>query len=173
MILSIIIIIICVLSPVIVQKIRDDDDDNCYSLFAIVSGFLGFFIFLIILSAPASPDNIEDKLVKTTIIYSVGNDIGVNGRFVLGFGNVDAEMYYFYYEKNETGIVVSKLNSQNVTLVERDDDEQIAYLEEYKTVFKNEDWFLRFGKDVWGCRPKYIIKLPKGAIKYSFNISLS
>ena len=55
---------------------------------------------------------------EQTEIFSIGNEVGVEGSFVLGSGHIESEMYYFYYVKGESGgIVINKVKADFENLI--------------------------------------------------------
>lgn len=102
--------------------------------------------------------------------YGVNDVVGVDGHFALGSGSVESEIYIFYYVKGEFGgYKISKTEANDVEVIEREDDEPIAYLKTYEQKSKF-NLFFSIGSIV---EHKQIIFVPKGTIKVNFNIDLA
>ena len=121
-----------------------------------------------------SNNNFEYSQTGKQEIYSIGNNVAVEGHFSLGYGKVDSEMYYFYYTKGENGgIVINKCNGKYAEIVEKDNEK--AYLIRYEAHPKNKfwSWFWSFGNSgVAKPNEKVIFEVPIGTIKYDYNVSL-
>lgn len=108
-------------------------------------------------------------------IYSIGNDVGIEGNFCLGSGHIESEMYYFYYIEGENGgIVINKYNGEYAEIIEKDNEK--AFIIKYKAKYKNPNfwsYFWSFG-DSGILKPhnKAIFEVPMGTIKYDYNISI-
>lgn len=114
----------------------------------------------------------ERQEQEKTEIYSIKNEIGITGHFVLGTGSVNSEMYYFYYTKGDYGYKIDKIKANDIEIVEREDSEQIGYIVKYKEVLKNDNYWVSFGKEVFFGKTKMVIYVPKGTIKIDYNVSV-
>ena len=108
---------------------------------------------------------------KQTEIFSIGNEVGVEGSFVLGSGHIESEMYYFYYVKGESGgIVINKVKADCVEIIEHDSDK--AYIIEGYMDYDNPNYFWTEGNSHLFSTEYVRIMVPEGTIKYSYNIQL-
>lgn len=92
-----------------------------------------------------------------TQILSVADSVGVKGRFTLGSGRIESEMYYFFYVAEGTGYRVGKITANNLVLY--DDQETTAFTRVWLPNNELKFWGLATGKN----RPSEL-HIPKGAI---------
>ena len=112
--------------------------------------------------------------VSNIEIYSISNDNQVNGSFALGSGIIREKMYYLYYRQGENGgYIIDKIQSDNIEIVEREDEEKVGYIKKYEEKLENSSWFWGIGDRPIEQEKKVIIYVPKGTIKIDFDIGLS
>lgn len=108
---------------------------------------------------------------EKTEIFSIGNEVGVEGSFVLGSGHIESEMYYFYYVKGESGgIVINKIKADYVEIIEHDSDK--AYIVKGYMDYDDPNYFWTEGNSHLFLTEYVRIMVPEGTIKYSYNIQL-
>ena len=170
MILIFIFLIIGLIVAITICKIMNSDDEIfwtvviclCVSIICAFSidGMVQFYL--------------ETSMQETNRIeiYSIGNNVGVEGHFVLGGGYVESEMYYFYYDKGDYGYKINKLKAKDVEIVERDDEEFVGNIIIYEELLVKDNWWFAFGNKTFNNNSKVIIEVPKGTIQISYNIGL-
>lgn len=170
LLLFIFLILGILLAEFVVYKMGIDEEEAAMTFFFIVALSVGIWAG----TCAISQLYLERETVETNRveIYSIGNQTGVEGSFIFGSGHIDSEMYYFYYEKGDYGYIIKKIKSQDVEIVERDDEEPIGYIVTYDNVPKQENWFIAFGKKVFSNLSKTVIYLPKNSITISYSISV-
>ena len=72
-------------------------------------------IFTIFGIAPLVQSTQEKEFVeqKRTAIYSIKTETGMYGSFCLGYGQIQTEMYYFYYTQGDFGYKIEKIKANN------------------------------------------------------------
>lgn len=141
-------------------------------LFAFLIIFTGIFV-----SSWATFSSVQNKNlveVSNTEIYSISNDNQVNGSFALGSGIIREKMYYLYYRQGENGgYIIDKIQSDNIEIIEREDEEKVGYIKKYEEKLEHSSWFWGIGDIPIEREKRVIIYIPKGTIKIDFDISLS
>lgn len=108
---------------------------------------------------------------EKTEIYSIGNEVGIEGHFVLGSGSIESEMYYFYYVGGQNGgIIIDKVKAENVEIIEQDIEN--AYIISGYMDYVNPNYFWTEGNSHCFATEYTRILVPRGTIKYSYNIQL-
>lgn len=105
-------------------------------------------------------------------IYSIKTETGMYGSFYLGCGQIQTEMYYFYYTQGDFGYKIEKTKANDIEIVEREDTNKIGYIVKYEEEFvKPNKWFSLSGKVLFS-KKKTVIYVPKGTIQIEYNISV-
>ncbi len=121
-----------------------------------VAAIVGFFPEKII---------IEDG---RTEIVALKDSQGLEGHFFLGSGQINSEMYYFYYYSCGTSCsAFGKTPAFAARIYEDSDSPHITY---FKKVFKNPSWN-DFAIILEDNEPSEI-HIPKGSIKQGFTLDL-
>lgn len=100
-------------------------------------------------------------------IVAIGDSSGVEGQFFLGGGRIDDVQYYFFYKKNGSGFIQSKIPVDQAIIYETDDIE--PHIMEYtmKVQEKYRKWF------ILDIPTESDIYIPVGSITRSFNLDLN
>lgn len=144
-------------------------DDWNVDLGAILSGliismFVSFYI-IVIASGVISP-KIEYVVDYEQPILALQDNSLTNGHFFLGSGTIGSAMKYVYLAKQDDGVVLKTVDTNNVVIMESSDTPKIIV---YKSQFVNDVWrniLFNFN----GGRTKFSI--PKNSIKYNYNVDL-
>jgi hypothetical protein len=127
----------------------------------------GLLIFLITSVVINGVIGIDFSPGEEKEIYALEDNLTNKGSYFLGSGSHDGAIKYFYLTKQDDGVVLNSIDVKNVILVEN--NEGIHKIVFYTPHFKNNNldkWFAPFGE-----RTKVFI--PKGSIKYNYNVDLN
>jgi uncharacterized membrane protein len=130
---------------------------------AVISIFVFVFTYLFI-DGNANKIQIVDY---TENIYSLQDNIGIEGRFYLGAGRISDDLKYYYIVKNNNQIKIKSIDNSDDLIIEESDTETPQVIH-YKYKFTNkiiENNFNASGEAIK-------IVIPKGSIKYDFNMDL-
>lgn len=163
-----IVILTIILTAIIVKF-----DPNNSALGLLFGVMLGICVGLTICGMVQSHLETTIKEENKVEIYSINNEVGISGSWVLGNGHINSEMYYFYYIKGEYGYKIEKIKAQNVEVVEREDDEQVGYIVEKRKALKKDNFWFSVGDGLLEENRTTIIVVPKGTIQVQYNVSLS
>ena len=99
-------------------------------------------------------------------IYSIQDNLTQQGSFVLGSGQIDTSLSYFYTVKNEKGAKIESVSSKITYIQESSEDPVIV---KYNPEFENK-WFLLISS------PKYldkecILTVPEKTVVQEYNIN--
>lgn len=108
----------------------------------------------------------QSVVVSKQEIYSLADNSGAEGRFFLGGGSIETEMYYFYYIKTQGAFKIHKVKADDVFLHE--DDIKKAYVEERVTKTIHPKNWLIF--DLPNTETHLIV--PKGTVVQYYRIDL-
>ena len=105
---------------------------------------------------------------ETKELYTLQYGSEINGRFFLGCGSIDEEMYYVYIVKEDRGkqIQTLEIDANNIYL---NDNTDTPTLDIYSKDFKYE-WMYWFAAPTMGY--EYVFNIPSGSIDYEYNIDL-
>lgn len=166
MIFSLIIWTIICIIWIIKDKIEWDDFSNWEGKVGMCYMFSILFFFLTALIYESIAPKITYPYIEYKQIISLQDEVSASGHFHLGYGNVEGEMYYFFYvESQHGGVIIDKI-SGNVEIIEQDRENGLIVKSETKT---KPSWFWSiplFSES----EDSYIIYVPKGTIKFNFNI---
>lgn len=137
-----------------------------------LSGVLGGAIAILVIMigsafATAYADtNLSEQPTSTTYLYALQDNSTASGSFFLGSGNIDGEQKYVYMAKTKNGYRMGSIPAEDCYINESADKPKIEqYKNGYKSkFFRNNLFFL--GDD------SYKIYIPKGSIKYNFEVDL-
>jgi len=105
-------------------------------------------------------------------IYSLKDNLGVQGHFTMGCGYIESELYYFYYVDGELGYKLEKVKAKDVEIIELENENDVPSIITYqKLLDKPNNWFA-FGKYMFDTTKTIVIEVPKGTIKVSYSIDL-
>lgn len=151
-----------------------DSIDENKKPFIYLSSILGLItIYLCVCGLVQETFSASYKEVERTPIYSIVDNENTNGRFYLGYGSLNTNLYYYYLKDGQMGYVVDKICCDNVELTFRDDNESIGYLVVYQYSFDALHDFFAFGYTPFKKKKDIIsFELPKDTIKIDFNIDL-
>ena len=129
----------------------EDDYSKCYKISALV---VMIVCLLMIVAGSLTFSYYEYSEVVYDEIYSIRQDPGASGSFVLGNGSIDTYMYYFMYIKTEYGFEIKKITTENqrVYVVETNDIKPQVCRK----------------KDRWSLSDYIIIYVPEGTIVKNF-----
>ncbi len=103
--------------------------------------------------------------VATEELVSLRNGEVASGHFFLGVGTLEGRQYYFYFKKQDSGFVLEKLATDDVTIYEEDRaDGRLVVL---RKKFVSSRTYL------WALPPLeriHRIHVPKGSIKRDFTL---
>jgi hypothetical protein len=138
------------------------------SIFAITMGILGLiagFIGTAFTTAIAETEADKTWVTKEeTAIYSLKDNLGSEGNFLLGTGNVEGELYYYYVAESEMGYKVEKVKAGEAYIKYTDEN---PHIEEQTSVYEN--WFIRNST----CPSiRYIIHCPVNTIQKQYIVDL-
>jgi len=135
---------------------------------AFIGVFMGFIVASIIGGLLYLSDIPQERnFVSEEQIYSIVDNQGFNGQFVLGCGTVQSNIRYYYTIKDEYGTKVSSVDMNTTHIINVNNEPKIK---KYHTDFKNKIWDLiavNF-KEI----DDYILEVPNDTIKYEYNIDL-
>lgn len=134
--------------------------------FSLMIGLATGFMFSLIGGAVVDVDR-ERKGVAYEQIVAIGDGGGVEGRFFLGSGTIKDVQYYFFYQKQGSGFIQSKIRVDQAVVYETDDIEPHIMTYESKIVGKYKNWFID------NCETETDIFIPVGSISRSFNLDLN
>lgn len=108
----------------------------------------------------------QSVVVSKQEIYSLADNTGAEGRFLLGGGTIKTEMYYFYYIKVRGTFKIHKVKADDVFLHE--DDITKAYVEEREIRAVHPKNWLLFDLP----STETHIYVPKGTVVQHYRIDL-
>lgn len=167
MIILIILLILCIIGALFVIGKEYTMFEATFS--GIMVAIMLYFIIALPMSIRLETEVIETKKVS---IYSIKNETSIYGHFCIGTGTIESKIYYYYYTKNESGYILSKIDAEQVYIEECEDLENIGYVCTYGKQLSQEDWLFNFGRfSLFGYDEKTtIIKVPKGTMQIEFKI---
>ena len=131
---------------------------------------LAVMILLIGLVA-AQCNNVDSEGDKTKIVALV-NGKGTEGAFFLGSGQIDTQLYYFYYVSTpDGGKKLDKVAADNTTIYE--EDRADSYISEILTARTCNVLGLITDTEQNLATGRYAIHVPKGSIKEIINLDLN
>lgn len=134
-------------------------------VFGIIVGIFMYLFVSLIIGCALPLKNITENIN----IYALQDNASIQGSFFLGSGNINGTMKYYYLTKNEDGVIMNTINADNVIIVESSDKPHIEIdKQKFKEGFWNSQIFL--GSFETTIKTKIII--PKGSVKYGFNVDL-
>lgn len=140
-----------------------------FSLFAIVMPWIWASLLLMIIAPVATAMfDYEYVEVEKYHIKAFNGEYGVQGSFILGSGNINENYSYYYLtEENDSGVKLKKIDSNRATVYEIN---TAPYIVNFKPQYTNKivKWLFMIPiKD-----NEYKIYIPKGSIKYEYNLEL-
>lgn len=174
MILGIICLLFFTIIIIYIYKTEGDSLDESLGIFGISLFLCVAISFCSILTFNASC-KIYNYLDSETEIYSINSETGIDGNFFLGSGTIESCIYYFYYVKGDDGgIVIEKVKSDDVEIIETYGIYDMGYTKKYLQKTDNNflSWFFGIGETILFQRSKIKIYVPEGTIKYQFDISV-
>ena len=93
--------------------------------------------------------------------------VAISGKFLLGFGSIDSEAQYFYYEPigNFTYGLDSIPASQAIVVEDVDRESDTGYIQEYWPTWKSLFWSLEYPIT-------YELHVPEGSVVREFNANV-
>lgn len=173
---ALIIVFLCIGLGVIFYN-EDSKNEKYVDILALIGGIalliaLAALIISVILSF-VLPYKYETKIVNVKPIYSVEDITGINGRFVIGTGNVDQDIVYCYYVQEKEGLKLEYVNSNDAYIVESDKKPVIETIKKYPVYTK--PWIEKF----IGIPPMlqssvtyYKLFVPENTVKKVFDLQL-
>lgn len=183
---TLIILIVVLLGIGIYITYKTNDDGATGGILAII--VLGVFIILSFMYgidsvASATKENIKYDYRNKEYIYSMEDNMTAHGsyggNFIIGYGNVNSDIYYYTLVGNDTeGYLVKKYDAGKTYIV-TDENDKPYYVEKYIIYdsVPKDNWF--FGGLVKQYKTKHIeqvekkeLHLSKNYIKQNYNIDL-
>jgi len=151
----------------------------------IIKVFWSFILFYLVTSIifgvniDYKEDNIHYEYRNKTNIYSISDNININGEFVLGIGAIESELYYYVLiGDDKNGYIVDKYEANSIYLIP-EENIQPYYTEKYKMSYRLHEKNIMFGglfKPFKDCEYEEYIReelhLPKNYIKQNYDIDL-
>lgn len=111
----------------------------------------------------------QEKTV--TYLEQLNDNIGVNGTFFLGTGNIDNELFFTYYAKNGNSYSFNKIKADKVTI--RYTNSTPKLIEIYDDLEDSfwSDYFYGVPNGHWSLNEHYIFEVPKGSIQNSYKLN--
>ncbi|WP_424493904.1 hypothetical protein [Salinimicrobium sp. GXAS 041] len=129
----------------------------------IFGGFIGFLIGAFLGAMAALIIGTDTYTEKSVSYIEVLNDNqGISGSFFLGTGNINGEMKYVFYERNEDYFWLREIDYNRASIKYTD---SIPVLETYKERCKPSLWGLNDSSNVY-----YVFRVPEGSIKTGYNL---
>jgi hypothetical protein len=135
----------------------------------LLGGFVGWLIATIIgaglvygIGAP-----LERVIISEQAIYSVVDNMGIEGHFALGTGYMNDELKYYYIIEEEMGQKIDSVSADCTHIKYTDDSPKLIT---YRQDFKNKILSLiafNFEKGNY-----YILFIPENTVKYDYKIDL-
>lgn len=105
-------------------------------------------------------------------IYSINDNINVNGRFVLGTGYIESKNYYYFYINTDKGLKAEKIEANNVYIQETDEVSPRIIYQYHKYIYP--EWYKKLF--VANSNPHgdvtTIIKVPTNTVTTQYIIDL-
>ena len=105
---------------------------------------------------------------ETKELYALQDGSEISGRFFLGSGHIDEEMYYVYMVKEDKGKQMQTLEIDE-NKIYLNDNVDTPTLDIYSKDFKYE-WMYWFAMPKLGY--EYVFNIPSDSIDYKYNIDL-
>ena len=141
-------------------------------LLIFLTGILYIFIsFCIYISTEGSDNFTHYEKDSEWTIYSLDDSIGASGRFFLGSGRIDSDIYYYYVYNTAHGQKIGKLRASNAYLKYDDDNH---YIEKYSRYYNDDlKTKLLVTQLFTKCEDSYyVIYIPEGSITIDFTVDL-
>lgn len=134
-----------------------DTDDNYWKLMVVLC--------IIAISCGYTAYNMNEPVDNYITVFSLGDQLGVHGSFVLGGGTVDSEVVYIGLINHGNGIyeqIIIRCRG-SIYLIEEDSLKDTGYIKWTEGKYTNSKQY----------RPAYNIEIhvPKGTIIKNFNIN--
>ena len=134
----------------------------------VLGALLGVLVMFVLSGLISSVAERESYQAEEKKLYAVQDTFGTEGSFFLGSGSVDGKMEYVYLTKENKGYLMQSVPVEDVFIIE--DNTTKPKMTKHYERFKNDTLELIF-PDLWG-DTYYNITIPKGSIKYDYNIDL-
>lgn len=137
---------------------------------AVIGTLVGLLAGLVItLIGAAMPWKSNEVITRDNAIYSISNQSGIEGSFVLGTGTIKEEMYYYYFIEEEYGKKLEKIKVSDCYLQDTDGAPTLIH---YSREYTNPVIRFLFGEySISGGRT--IIYVPPDTVKEVYNIDIS
>jgi hypothetical protein len=105
-------------------------------------------------------------------IYSINDNIELNGRFTLGTGRIEGIDYYYFYKNTKNGYKVSKIEATSVYIQETDKRKPQLTYKYHKYIYP--DWYKKYFILNPNPHDQEIITIyvPKNTIKQRYTLDL-
>ena len=155
----------------IVFTIKDNLYYSHYSIIDYIGFILSAFLFGVIGAACGLVLSfifpMELKKISTqTEIESLQDNNSINGNFFLGCGQINGEMKYVLYIKNNEFYEMKQLAYNNVQIKYSDNTPTLHTIEKVPT----DSWINYIGADLDVYDITYIVEVPKGTIKNNYSL---
>ena len=163
---------ILILISFIVYEIKDElfeFTDFGEKMIFIFFDLMAAFVVAIILTFTCGifiPESQKELyIVQEQNIYSLKDNLGIEGKFVLGCGNIESELKYYFMIKEDFGYKVENASMDETNISEVDTvPRYIIYGKQYKNKFLCLIAIDSFEKNV--------LEVPKGTIKIDYKVDL-
>jgi hypothetical protein len=138
----------------------------CVALFGLLIGvFFGTAVMFMLGQA------VPSGVVETGERYEIGalqDAFAYSGRFFLGSGTVNGEIYFFYYQREGAGYVARQAEGWR-TVIYTDESER-PYVATLRAAVVDPVW-ANFAMS-WGSQRSYAFHVPPGSIVSSYTLDL-
>lgn len=107
--------------------------------------------------------------ISETPIYSLSDQVQYEGRFVLGSGYVNSDLYIYYVSEEEVGKKIVKTDREYTTIVETDDESPAAIVtgERYRW-----NWINWIAIDLNESNDQTTLIVPTNTVTTEYNVDL-
>lgn len=111
----------------------------------------------------------EYRTVDTTEIYALNDNVGVQGKFFLGSGQVNSEPYYYYIEETDAGKHIGSISAKNAYICES--NTETPRIEMQRAFWKK--YWIKWLFCINASDTRYMIYIPENSVTTDFNVDLS
>ena len=149
---------------------KSGDKDLLVTSIILMFGFLISIAWIgtsIVLTVKVSTSPELSRVEETQNIYSIRNEDGLSGKFALGFGTIDNEIYYVVLTKHQYGYRQEIIKGNNIYIIESDEETPRIDLIDY---YKYDPLYSTLFNFSWVKRKHYVIYVPKDTLIIDWEI---